>query len=281
MSAFEEHRSRLLTVGYRLLGSRTEAEDVIQEAHLRWLDRGQREAEHPRAWLERTVINLCLDERRSARVRRETYVGCWLPEPLENEDPALGPEREVEHVSLAFLTLLERLSPLERAVYVLTEAFDYSPDELAAVLDRTPAAVRQLLHRAREHVSAERPRFSVDKATHQQMLERFFAAVVTGNVADVEALLAKDAVVRSDGGGKVRAAINVVQGSDRAARFMLGVAQKGDPRAQYEFREINRMPSLVGVLEGRVISVSQLETDGERVTAINVVVNPDKLLALR
>ena len=278
MDSFETHRRRLLSLAYRVLGSFAEAEDVLQDAHLRWLSRAQTPLDSDRAWLERVVMNLCLDQLKSARARREAYVGTWLPEPVMTDVAQLpGAPLDVEALSLAFLTLLERLSPLERAVYVLAEAFDYSHEELAKALGRDEAAVRQLLHRAREHVKRGRPRFAPDKATHEAMLGRFFGALLQGDVNGIEALLAQQVVVRSDGGGKVRAAINVVSGPNKVARLMIGLTKKASPSARYELRDVNGWPSLVG-LEGEVVvSVTQLETDGQLVFSISVVVNPEKL----
>lgn len=278
MDPFEAHRSQLLALAYRVLGSFAEAEDVLQEAHLRWLARDAASVRSERAWLDRVVMNLCLDQLKSARARRESYVGTWLPEPVMTQGGQLaGAPIDVEGISLAFLTLLERLSPLERAVYVLAEAFDYSHEELGQALGREPAAVRQLLHRAREHVKSGRPRFAPDKTTHEAMMARFFGAVMQGDVHGVEQWLAAQVSVRSDGGGKVLAALNVVCGPNRVARLLIGLWKKGSPAVRYEVREINGWPSLVGY-EGDVpVSVTQLETDGQLVYSMSLVLNPDKL----
>lgn len=278
MDSFEPHRARLLSLAYRVLGSFAEAEDVMQEAHLRWLSRDATPLDSDRAWLERVVMNLCLDQLKSARARRESYVGTWLPEPvMTNAAQLSGTTLDVEAISLAFLTLLERLSPLERAVYVLAEAFDYSHDELAKALGRDAAAIRQLLHRAREHVKSGRPRFAPDKAAHEAILGRFFGAVVQGDVHGVEELLAQQVVVRSDGGGKVRAAINEVSGPHNVARLLIGIAKKGSPGAHYELRDVNGWPSLLGLEGEKVVAVVQLETDGQLVYGVSMVLNPDKL----
>lgn len=274
---FEQHRPALFSLAYRLLGTASDADDVVQEAHVRWLAKRD-EVQAPKAWLERVVTNLCVDHLKSARVQRETYVGPWLPEPVETSQATLrGEPVDLEAVSLGFLALLERLSPLERAVYVLVEAFDYAPDEVAQVLGREPAAVRQLLHRAREHVREGRPRFAPSPELHLAMLGTFFAAVQSGDVKRVEALLVSNAKAVTDGGGRAKAATNVVQGADRVARFIIGVAQKAGPDVTFDVREVNGWPAVVGVQGGVVISLSQLETDGERVFSLSVVVNPDKL----
>jgi RNA polymerase sigma-70 factor (ECF subfamily) len=275
------HRPGLFSLAYRLLGSASDADDVLQEGHLRWLAKAE-EIESPRAWLEHVVTNLCLDHLKSARVRRETYIGPWLPEPVATDQSMLhGRPVDPESVSLAFLALLERLSPLERAAFVLVEAFDYSADEAAQVLGREGPAVRQLLHRAREHVREGRPRFAPSKEAHLQMLGTFFSAVQGGDVKQIEALLVSDAHATTDGGGRSRAALNVVQGANRVARFLVGVSTKQVPGVEYEVREVNGWPALVGVLEGVVVAMAQLETDGERVFGVSTWTNPEKLTALR
>ena len=281
MDSFEAHRPRLLALAYRVMGSYAEAEDVVQEAHVRWLARDSTPLRSDHAWLEKVVMNLCLDQLKSARVRREEYVGTWLPEPvLTDGDRLAGAPVDVEAISLAFLTLLERLSPLERAAYVLAEAFDYSHEELAQTLGRDQAAVRQLLHRAREHVKGGRPRFAPDKSAHEAMVSRFFGAMLQGDLHDLEQLLAQQVVVRSDGGGKVKAAINEVAGPNKVARLMLGLTKKMSPTARYELREVNGWPSIIG-FEGQLpISVAQLETDGVLVYSLSLVNNPDKLRTL-
>ncbi|MBE2251832.1 MAG: RNA polymerase sigma factor SigJ [Myxococcus sp.] len=276
---FSAHRPRLLALAYRLLSSWAEAEDVVQETHLAWLERDATPLASERAWLERVTTNRCLDVLKSARVRREEYVGPWLAEPMASSAVQTEP-LDVEAVSLAFLALLERLSPLERAVYVLAEAFDYSHDDIAKALQREPAAVRQLLHRAREHVQTGRPRFAPDKVAHESMLGTFFGAAMTGDVAALEQLLVAGATVSSDGGGKVRAAINVVTGANRVARFFVGVAKKQPLSVRYELLDVNGWPSVVSFEGDVVVGVSQLETDGERVYSVSTVVNPDKLRAL-
>jgi RNA polymerase sigma-70 factor (ECF subfamily) len=185
VEVFGGHRAWLFALAYRMLGTATDAEDVLQEAHLRFSEHGA-EVEHPRRWLEQVVMRLCLDHLKSARWRREEYVGPWLPEPLDTEGALLqGMLVDPESVSLAFLTLLERLSPLERAVFVLVEIFDYSADEAATALGREPPAVRQLLHRARGHVHAAKPRFAVSQEAHFAILGAFFAAVQAGDVKKV------------------------------------------------------------------------------------------------
>jgi RNA polymerase sigma-70 factor (ECF subfamily) len=277
---FTQHRSWLFALAYRMLGTATDAEDVLQDAHLRFSEHGD-QVQHPKRWLEQVVTRLCLDQLKSARARREQYVGPWLPEPLETEGARLlGTPVDPEAVSLAFLTLLERLSPLERAVFVLVESFDYSAEEAAVALAREPAAVRQLLHRARAHVMAAKPRFAPSREAHFAILGAFFAAVQTGDVKKVESLLAQDARAVMDGGGQVKTARNVVHGADRVARLYIGLSKKVDLSFRYEIREVNGWPSLVILRAAALVSVTQLETDGAAVFGISVCMNPEKLTAM-
>jgi len=277
---FREHRPRLFALAYRMLGTTTDAEDVLQEAHLRFSEHGP-EVQYPKRWLEQVVTRLCLDQLKSARTRREEYVGPWLPEPLETTGASLqGTPVDPESVSLAFLTLLERLSPLERAVFVLVEIFDYSAEEAATALGREPPAVRQLLHRARAHVQAAKPRFAPSREAHVAILAAFFTAVQTGDVKKVESFLAKDARAVMDGGGQAKTALNVVRGADRVARLYNGLSKKLDPTLRYEVREVNGWPALVMLRDAVVVSVTAIETDGEVLFGILVCMNPAKLAAM-
>jgi len=277
---FREHRPWLFAFAYRMLGTATDAEDVLQEAHLRFSEHAD-QVQHPKRWLEQVVTRLCLDQLKSARARREEYVGPWLPEPLETEGAMLrGTLVDPETISLAFLTLLERLSPLERAVFVLIEIFDYSADEAATAIGREPPAVRQLLHRARAHVQAAKPRFAPSREAHLAILAAFFSAVQTGDVKRMEALLASDALAVMDGGGQVKTALNVVRGAERVARLFAGLSKKVDPRFRYEVRDINGRPGLVTLRDTAIVNVAEIETDGELVFSISVCVNPVKLGAI-
>lgn len=275
--AFTPLEPRLKSLAYRLLGSWADAEDVVQEAHLAFLALSERPASD-KAWLETVVTNKCLDVLKSARSRRETYVGPWLPEPMLSTE--LLAEKDPFSVSLAFLTLLERLSPLERAAFVLAEAFDYSAEEIGQTLQREAPAVRQLLHRAREHVHDRKPRFHPDDETRQQVMSAFFTAVTSGDVAAIEQVLVEQARLRSDGGGKVRAALNELTGASRIARFFVGIAAKNTVAFEYRVAHVNGAPSLLVLAGGVVQMVVQLETDGRRVTELSLVLNPDKLGAL-
>jgi RNA polymerase sigma-70 factor (ECF subfamily) len=275
---FLAYRNRLLALAYRILGSWADAEDVVQDAHVCWLDTDAESIDSPRAWLERVVTNRCLDVLKSARVQRETYVGPWLPEPVPTEASTLhGEPFDPESLSLAFLTLLERLSPLERAVYVLAVAFDYTNAEIAAALDRDEAAVRQLLHRAREHVRAGRPRFAPDRDAHARLLGAFAMACTQGDASQVASLLASDAVVRSDGGGRTRAALRELHGADPCSRFLVGITRKGGAPFDVEVRDVNGWPALVGFVAGKPALVLEIETDGTQIFTVSMVLNPEKL----
>ncbi len=279
---FEAHRPRLLSLAYRLLGSWAEAEDAVQDTHERWLRREAGPVLSPRAFLDRAVTNRCLDQLKSARAQRETYVGPWLPEPVDLSAAPLSDEAvNLESISLAFLTLLERLSPLERAAFILAEVFDYDTKEVAAVLAREEPAVRQLLHRARAHVEAGRPRFAPSREAHSAMLGTFLAAVAQGDVTQVEALLAKDARARSDGGGKARAALNDIVGADKVARFLIGLSKKANAGMLPALRDVNGSPGVALMADdGTLWGVIDVETDGEKVYTVSMVLNPDKLRAM-
>ena len=279
---FTAQRPRLKALAYRLLGSWSDAEDVVQDAYVRWEGRASGRdgggVTEPGAYLARVVTNLCLDLRKSSRFNRELYVGAWLPEPVPTDAGRLGGVPvDPEQISLAFLAILERLSPLERAAYVLAEAFDFDHAEIAAVLDRAEPAVRQLLHRAREHVRAGRPRFHAAAADHERMLGAFMTACAAGDVDGLARLLAGDVVAVSDGGGKARAALRPIVGADRVARFLVATARKAPPDLAVARRELNGAPALVLSLGGRPFLVLQIETDGERVRSVAMVLNPDKL----
>lgn len=281
---FTEHRSFLVGLAYRMLGSVAEAEDAVQEAFLRTQKAPLDDVVSPRAWLATIVTRICLDQLRSARARRETYTGPWLPEPIRTDlDRAVVKPRDpedAESLSLAFLVLLETLSPLERAVFLLHEVFDYTHAEIAAILERDEPAIRQLLHRARANVREGRPRFRADPERHRELLMRFLWAAGQGDLAALEAMLAKDAVLRSDGGGKVHAALKPIVGPDRVARFLLGVAKK-TPDAWAELAEINGEPGALVRTPRGVTGAMTFDVDPEgRIAAIHIVVNPDKLAAL-
>ncbi|MCU1594366.1 MAG: polymerase, sigma subunit, family [Frankiales bacterium] len=276
MDAFLAARPALFALAYRMLGSASEAEDVLQEAWLRW-DRASG-LDNDAAWLTTVVTRLCLDVLGSARARRETYVGPWLPEPLVD-----GPEVAVEladSVSLAFLVLLEELSPAERAAFLLREVFRYDYDEVGSMLERSPAACRQLVSRAHGHVDARRTRFTADKQQARELSLSFLFACQTGDLAACTSMLAADAVLVSDGGGKVSAARRPVFGADRVARFLIGVVAKPGPPISYVEATVNGEAGVVGLVDGVVIMAVAVEVVEGQITGIRMVSNPDKLVGI-
>ncbi len=268
-------RRRLFALAYRMLGSRAEAEDVLQDAWLRW--QGVSDVRSPSAWLTTTVTRLCLDQLKSARLERETYVGPWLPEPIATHEPEL----DAESVSLAFLAVLERLTPAERAVFLLHDVFDYSHAEIAETLGLGEANVRKLRQRAKEHLALEKPRFAPTKERHAEILLSFAAACQNGELSPLRALLAEGARAYTDGGGKARAARKVVFGRDRVARLLHGLGRKGGAEGiEAELSVLNGWPALILRRSSGVFGVLAIETDGHEVFSVHLVLNPDKLGSL-
>jgi len=288
-TVFATHRSRLVGVAYRLLGSVGDAEDVVQEAWLRWARVDTATVADPEAFLVRVVSRLAIDRLRRVAARRETYVGPWLPEPVltsrnssaGRDDPAAEAERAAS-VSLAMLVVLETLSPLERTVFVLHEAFGYSAVEIAEIVERSPAAVRQLAHRAREHVAARRPRFATDPQVRRAATERFVRASVHGDLAALLELLAPDATLWADGGGKAKAPLRPIHGAGKIARFFAAVGTEAlAPGSSIEIVEVNEGPAAVLVGPEGVVAVLQLDLGADgRVADVRFLGNPDKLTGL-
>jgi RNA polymerase sigma-70 factor (ECF subfamily) len=283
---FEKHRPHLLGLAYRMLGEMSGAEDIVQEAWLRWRREDPETIGDPRAWLSAVTVRLALDALRSARARREKYVGPWLPEPLMPDDMrALAADTPAAHaelasdLSLALLHVLERLSPEERAALILHDAFDCDYAEIAEMLNKNEAACRKLVSRARERVKADRPRYTISKEQHLEMIGRFAQAVATGDTSHMTQLFAKDIVFYSDGGGKASAALNPVFGADRVTRLVQGLTRKMHESFRPEFyaTEINGQPSLVIMDKGEIYSSMTVETDGNQITGIYVMRNPEKL----
>ncbi|HEY8482881.1 MAG TPA: RNA polymerase sigma-70 factor [Spirillospora sp.] len=284
--AFEEHRDLLFAVAYRMLGTAADAEDVVQDTWLRWSAADRSGVADPKAYLVRIATNVALDRLRSVRTKRETYVGPWLPEPmLTSPDVAEDVERS-ESVSLAMLVVLETLSPLERAVFVLKEVFGYPYSEIAEALDRSETSVRQLGTRARKHVQARRPRFAAGGAERRAATERFLDAVLGGDVNRLMEVLAPDVALWTDGGGKVRAARRLVHGAGKVARWLAGVVGRPyegvDPEDMRIRRvDLNGEPALV--VDGPQGPISAVAVDPDetgRVRAVHLIANPDKLRAV-
>ncbi|MEV0132496.1 RNA polymerase sigma factor SigJ [Dactylosporangium sp. NPDC050688] len=284
---FEAARPRLEAIAYRMLGSAAEAEDAVQETFLRWQGADHEHIEVLEAWLTKVLTNICLNQLSSARARREVYVGQWLPEPLLPGDPMLGPADTVEQresVSYAVLTLMERLTPNERAVYVLRAAFDYPHREIAGILDITEATSQQIFHRAKQHVAEGRARTEIDEVAARRIVEEFLAAATSGRTEPLVRLLTGDAVSIGDGGGKVPARAKAFEGALAVAKFVRGLFQPGAAKraAAGGSPEIyaaiaNGGPAVVAVVDGRVVGVMCLEVTAGGIAALRAQVNPDKL----
>ncbi|MER7335631.1 MULTISPECIES: RNA polymerase sigma factor SigJ [unclassified Micromonospora] len=278
--ALDAHRPMLLGLAYRLLGSRHDAEDVLQEAYLRWLGVDRATVAEPRRYLSRVVTRLALDRLRARRAARETYVGPWLPEPVPTAPSPFGPLDSVElrdSVSTALLHLLERLTPPERAVYVLHTAFDLPYAEIADILDRSVADCRQLHHRAVARIGQDRRRFTAGRAEQERLLDAFLAAARDGDLAALTGLVARDAIAWTDGGGRVKAARNPVTGADRVARFFTGLYGPGRTFTSRRL-ELNGQPAVLIIRPDGGRYALTLAAAGGRITGFYVVGNPDKLL---
>lgn len=284
LSAFEAHRKRLTGLAYRFLGSRSEAEDVVQDAFLRWHGADRDKVEDEARYLNRIVARLCLDRAKSARAQREIYVGQWLPEPLVDEAFDAGSEVELAHdLSVALMMSLERLSPLERASFLLHDVFDLDFAEVARALDRNEAACRQLASRARQRVQEDRPRFPVSAEEGKRLALAFRQASMTGDTAALTSILAEDAVLYTDGGGKRAATLNPIFGADKIQRFFAGIAKKGflPEGIRSEPVTINGLPGFLIREPDGLNSTMAFEVAEGRITAIYIVRNPDKLQHLQ
>lgn len=282
---FEEHRPVLLGVAYRMLGRVADAEDVVQEAWLRWSGADRSEVREPRAYLVRITTRLAIDRLRQVKARGETYVGPWLPEPYITDFGDTVPdtaERAVlaDSVSLAVLVVLESLSPLERAVFVLREAFGYPYAEIAVMLDRGEPAVRQLAGRARKHVDERRTRYDVDPTQRRDLTERFLAAAADGDLEGLMSMLAPDVRLVGDSGGKSKAPLRVLETADKVSRFIVGAARKSVPDLSWRFLELNGGPAVIALSGDKPDSVFQLDVVDGRIQAVYIIRNPDKLHSL-
>ncbi|MEU2024399.1 RNA polymerase sigma factor SigJ [Streptomyces sp. NPDC016469] len=284
---FEAARPRLEAIAYRLLGSASEAEDAVQDTYLRWQATDTGRIEVPEAWLTKVLTNLCLNQLTSARARRETYVGAWLPEPLLTGDPMLGPADTVEQresVSYAVLTLMERLTPGERAVYVLREAFGYPHREIAEILDLSESAVQQVYHRAKKHIADGRTRTEVDEAAARRVIEEFLLAAAGGRTEPLVELLTADAISIGDGGGKVPARAKAFEGAKAVATFMRGLLKPGKAKTAFtggsvelHMTHANGSTAVLAVVGERIIGVMCVEVTPEGIASFRNQVNPDKL----
>ncbi|MGW0643164.1 MULTISPECIES: RNA polymerase sigma factor SigJ [Streptomyces] len=287
MDQFEAAMPRLKAIAYRLLGSASDAEDAVQDTFLRWQAADIDRIEVPEAWLTKVLTNVCLNELTSARARRETYVGQWLPEPLLPGDPMLGPAdtaEQRESVSFAVLTLMERLTPDERVVYVLREAFAYPHGKIAEILDITESASQQLFHRAKKHIAAGRARTGIDEAAARRIVEEFLTAATSGRTEPLVRLLTSDAIAIGDGGGKVPARAKAFEGAAAVATFMRSLFTPNQAArrliggtAEIHVSSANGLPALVVLVDDRVIGVICLEFTPDGIAAFRSQVNPDKL----
>jgi RNA polymerase sigma-70 factor (ECF subfamily) len=282
---FEEHRPVLTGVAYRMLGRIADAEDVVQEAWLRWSAQARDDVREPRGYLVRTTTRLAIDRLRHVQSRRESYVGPWLPEPIATDfGPSVPDTAEqavlADSVSLAVLVVLESLSPLERAVFVLREAFGFPYAEIATTLDKSEAAVRQLAGRARKHVDERKHRYDVDPAECRDLTERFLSAAAGGDLAGLLSLLAPDVRLVGDSGGKSKAPLRVIESADKVGRFLVAVSQEPIPDVEIRLVELNGAPALIVLSGGKPDTVLQVEVLDGRIQCVYIIRNPDKLAAL-
>ncbi|RDU98630.1 RNA polymerase sigma-70 factor [Trinickia dinghuensis] len=278
---FDALRGRLFSVAYRMLGTRADAEDIVQDAWLRWQQNTDRAAvQSAEAWLVTIVTRLSIDRLRAAKVEREAYIGWWLPEPLVEAADERTPEAAIElasDLSIALLWVLERLSVEERAAFLLRQVFDHDYDEIAALLGKTEAACRQMVHRASERVQQTRTRFDVPPDAHRRVVEKFVAAAQSGQRDAIQALLAEDVELVGDGGGKVPALSKVLHGAFRIANLFWVTGRRFGSTAVYRHALINGQPGVLRYIDGKLESAMAFATDGERVVGIYAMRNPDKL----
>ena len=279
---FEAYRPLLLSIAYRMLGSAMEAEDMVQETFLRYQATSGESIRSPQAFLSTIITRLCLNQLESARVKREAYIGPWLPEPiLTGDDEQLSPSAQAslhESISIAFLVLLESLTPLERAVFLLREVFDYEYAEIAEIVDKDEVACRQLFSRAKKHIAEHRPRFKPTREQHKQVLDRFLQAVSAGEIEGLMQLLTADVMMWADGGGKARgAATRPLHGREAVAQFLLASAQLPTERYRAEVTELNGEPSVILRIGDKAILAAFITIEDDQIREVRVIGNPDKL----
>jgi len=280
LAHFEEHRRFLFSIAYRMLGSVVDAEDMVQEAFLRWRQASDQEIASPRAYLATIITRLCINHLNSARVKREEYVGAWLPEPLITAQirDTVAESRMAESLSMAFLILLESLSPVERAVLLLRDIFDYDYAEIAGMLGKSEANCRQILRRARQRLTNRRTRFDTSPEQQERLMQKFTCAAAAGDMEGLLALLADDITCWSDGGGKAAATMRPVCGRERVARLIVGSLRKlAPPDRVTRLLEVNGQPGIINYVDQRPQSVVILDTIADQVQTIYVITNPEKL----
>ncbi len=282
LEAFNQERKLLFAIAYRMTGSVVDSEDLLQETYLRWQNAPDEDITSPQAYLSTIVTRLAIDYLRSAKVHREVYIGPWLPEPLLTSE-ALSPYdsyEQQESISNAFLVLLETLSPVERAVFLLREVFDYEYREIAAIVNKSEANCRQLFKRARQRITEHQARFEVASEQQQELVEQFATACTTGDLHGLLNLLAEDIVIYTDGGGVVHAARNPVYGPDKVARFLLGVMNKTPERYTGEFVSLNGQPGIITYVDGHPFTTITLDIQDGKLQNLYLVANPAKLAGL-
>lgn len=280
MEEFEQYRPLLFSIAYRMTGSASDAEDLVQETYLRASAAHEDELRSPKAYLSKIITNLCLDYLKSARVQREQYIGPWLPEPLLTSDERLLPAETVEQresISLAFLVLLEALTPPERAVLLLHDVFDYDYAEIGEIIGKSEANCRQLLHRARQHVAERRPKFEPDEAQQRQIITSFLIACQQGDMKALTQVLTRDVISWSDGGGKVSAATQPIYGADKVARLIIGLMSRAPANLTFSGAEVNGGPALMMWVGGKLYDIINFELGDGQIQALRFVLNPDKL----
>lgn len=283
LDAFAAARPKLFSIAYRMLGTRADAEDVLQDAWLRWNNVDRSTLQSTEAWLVTVVTRLAIDRLRVAKTERENYVGWWLPEPLVEEIDERTPEAVAElagELSVALLWVLERLSPEERAAFLMRQAFDRDYSDIAALLGKSEAACRQLVHRATERVQQERPRYEVDRGAQHRLLEKFVHAARNSDRDAMKSLLADDVQVVGDGGGKVPAFLHILRGAERITNLYWAVALRLKEKVVYRIAQINGEPGLLRYIDGKLESAQAVVIDGERIVAIYAIRNPDKLVGI-
>jgi RNA polymerase sigma factor (sigma-70 family) len=273
---FETHRPRLLRLAYRMLGSMAEAEDILQDSWIRWRRVDTDDVREPSAFLTRTVTRLCLDTMKSARAQRETYVGSWLPEPIAEPEPDV---MRLDELTLTLMLALERLSPLERAAFLLHDVFDVPLEEVATTLERDAGAVRQLAVRARKHVQAAHPRYPVNREEGNRIARAFYAASTSGDLGALQSMLAQNVVLRSDGGGKAHAVLNPIFGLERVLRMFGGLYRKmtAQPAEMIQWMWIDGLPGYLCRERDGILQTTALAIEDGRIAAIFITRNPDKL----
>ena len=280
VAEFEQHRSRLFGLAYRMIGLRADAEDVVQEAYLRWHAADRDAINNPEAWLVTVATRISIDHLRSLQASRVSYVGEWLPEPIVDRKTEPRPDYSLEirdDISIAFLYVLQRLGPEERAAFLLHDVLDCDYATVGETLGKSESAVRQMVHRARERVRTDRPRYEVTEAQHRAIVGRFVEAVQAADEGALMNLFAENATWTADGGGKAAAAVNVLRGNAVLTKFMLGLRAKATPGISVDTVDINNSPGLLLRVYGKPVATYSFETDGEHITGVYAVVNPDKL----